>query len=221
MQRGNNRQSIFFGSDDYRSFLEYLAKGADEHGCTVHAYVLMTNHVHLLMSASRRDSIARTMQSLGRGYVARINRRHQRTGTLWEGRYKASLVDTEDYLLACYRYIELNPVRAGMAAHPDQYRWSSYEYHARGVPNALLVPHPVYTNLGTSPEARQRAYREFVRKPTDEEEMSAIRAAVSHCLAVGSEPFKNRMEELLGRRMRPGRAGRPPKENKGQSENAR
>lgn len=132
IQRGNNRQPVFFHADDYRFYLVCLQEAAATQGSAVHAYVLMTNHVHVLLTPRWPTSIAKVMQSLGRRYVQYINTTYHRTGTLWEGRYRASLVDAEPYLLACYRYIELNPVRAGMVQHPEEYPWSSYRWHALG-----------------------------------------------------------------------------------------
>ena len=139
IQRGNNRESCFFDAEDYRCYLDALGHASKQCGCAVHAYILMTNHVHLLVTQERRDGVSAMMQSLGRRYVRYINDRHRRTGTLWEGRYKAALVDSERYLLACYRYIELNPVRAGMVELPGRYPWSSYRYNALGMPDSLVI----------------------------------------------------------------------------------
>lgn len=144
IQRGNNREPCFFAEEDYRRYLDDLAEVAEKHGCRIHAYVLMTNHVHLLMTPAREHSISDTMQALGRRYVYYINKTYRRTGTLWEGRYKASLIDTEAYLLTCMRYIELNPVRATMVEHPGEYQWSSYAANAQGTTNPRITPHPVY-----------------------------------------------------------------------------
>src|SRR5258707_14582744 len=132
IQRGNNRGAIFFDDEDYRLYAGWLAEAAVQYGCAVHAYVLMTNHVHLLVTPARETSLPRTMQSLGRRYVRHINAIRRRTGTLWEGRYRAAPIDSEAYFLACSRYVELNPVRASMVGHPRQYRWSSYRSHALG-----------------------------------------------------------------------------------------
>jgi putative transposase len=124
--RGNNRSIIFAADEDYRFFLDCLGDAATRHGCVIHAYVLMTNHVHLLITPEHEGSIGKALQSVGRRYVQYFNYTYQRTGTLWEGRYKATLIDSESYLLTCYRYIELNPVRADMVPHPRDYLWSSY-----------------------------------------------------------------------------------------------
>jgi putative transposase len=125
VQRGNNRQAVFFDDNDYRVYLDWLADAASQHGCLVHAYVLMTNHIHLLMTPATDQSISAALQALGRRFVPYINHSYQRTGTLWEGRFKASPVQNEDYLLTCYRYIELNPVRAGMVENPADYACSA------------------------------------------------------------------------------------------------
>ena len=159
VQRGNNRQATFFCDDDYRFYLACLEEAVEKYQCDVHAYVLMTNHVHLLMVPEEQTSIARVMQSVGRRYVRYVNHVYERTGTLWEGRYKASLVDSERYLLTCYRYIELNPVRAGMVESPEEYKWSSYRAHARGEVNRLVTDAFEYTALGKTDELRQVAYR--------------------------------------------------------------
>src|SRR5262249_15402437 len=132
IQRGNNRQAIFFDDDDYAQFRAFLAQAADAHGCAVHAFVLMTNHIHLLVTPSRETSVPRMMQSLGRRYVRKVNDHYQRSGTLWEGRYRAAPIDSEVYFLACSRYIELNPVRARMCATPADHPWSSYRANAHG-----------------------------------------------------------------------------------------
>jgi putative transposase len=134
IQRGNNRQNVFFAEDDYRFYLEKLADACRKYDCRLHSYVLMTNHVHLLITPMTETGIGKVMQSLGRSYVQYVNFRHRRTGTLWEGRYRATLLDSERYLLTCHRYIELNPVRAGMVADPAAYPWSSYRHNALGEP---------------------------------------------------------------------------------------
>jgi putative transposase len=148
VQRGNDRQPCFYATEDYRRYLAGLRESAIRYGCSVHAYVLMTNHVHLLVTPSSAGAVSRMMQWLGRQYVGYINGRYRRTGTLWEGRYKSCLVDTERYLLTCYRYIELNPVRAAMVADPADYAWSSYRTNAQALPDKVVVPHAEYLRLG-------------------------------------------------------------------------
>jgi putative transposase len=134
-QRGNNRQVCFHADNDYRLYLELLHEACRAHDCSLHAYVLMTNHAHLLMTPATPEGVSKVMRDLGRDYVRAINRTYRRTGTLWEGRFKSSLVDTNRYCLTCYRYIEFNPVRAGMVSHPADYPWSSYHVNARGKPD--------------------------------------------------------------------------------------
>jgi len=155
VQRGVNREPCFFAEEDCHCFLHWLQEAADDWRCVVYAYALMTNHVHLIVTPGTAEGPARLMQSLGRRYVQYINRHYKRSGNLWEGRYKSSAVQTEDYLLVCQRYIELNPVRADMVADPGQYRWSSYRRLALGQPDRLVTPHPLYLALGgTKPAAR-------------------------------------------------------------------
>ena len=152
------------------------------------------------------------MQSLGRRYVVYVNQTYQRTGTLWEGRYKAALIDSERYHLTCYRYIELNPVRAdGMVQHPGEYRWSSYRANALGEQDEVLTPHPQYLALGDDPPARQQAYRALFNTHIDKRSLSAIRESLAQCGVLGSEAFKDQVEYALARRLRPGKAGRPRK----------
>ena len=148
IQCGNNRSVIFVADEDYQFYLEKLNAACQKYECDLHAYVLMTNHVHLLITPHHIGAIGKLMQMLGRYYVQCFNHQYQRTGTLWEGRYKATLLDSDQYLLVCSRYIELNPVRANMVSHPSDYPWSSYAFNALGKENALLTPHPLYLALG-------------------------------------------------------------------------
>ena len=203
IQRGNNRQNIFNEHGDYHFYLENLKEAADKHQCDVHAYVLMTNHVHLLVTPHRDDSIGKMMQMLGRYYVQYFNARNKRTGTLWEGRYKATLIDTQQYLLTCMRYIELNPVRArNMADHPSQYPWSSYRYHALGQRNELITAHREYIRLGATGEQRQAAYRQLFRTHIPEKTLEAIRESTNKAWVLGSERFLQRMAKQLDRSVR-------------------
>jgi len=212
IQRGNNRTACFFAEADYEYFLEFLSKAAKKCACAVHAYVLMTNHVHLLLTPSEVGAVAKLMQSLGRNYVKYVNAAYKRTGTLWEGRYKSSLIDSERYLLACYRYIERNPVRAGMVKQAGDYRWSSYRVHALGLPSDLIVDHPVYTALGKDEKERAEAYRRLVENHIESaEDIQHIRTETNRGGVVGSDQFKDEIESVLGRRVRPGQSGRPNK----------
>ncbi len=163
IQRGNNRHACFDADGDYWFYLEWLEEYAKKHGCAVHAYTLMTNHVHLLLSAKTPDSPAVLMKALGQRYVQYINRQYRRSGTLWEGRYRSCLIQQDAYLMGCQRYIELNPVRAGMVEHPGEYRWSSYRANAQGEPNTLLTSHLLYAQLGVDAQERQQAYPELFR----------------------------------------------------------
>lgn len=222
IQRGNNRQPCFFATKDYQLYLDWLGLACDKYGCVVHAYVLMTNHVHLLVTPERPGAVGPVMQSLGRRYVRYVNDTHRRTGTLWEGRYKASLVEDETYLLTCYRYIELNPVRARMVERPGDYRWSSYAHNALGRPDPNLTHHPVYLRLGTGPEECRQSYSELFPSRLDEGLLKTIREALNQELVLGSERFKDGIEGTLKRRARPGKAGRPRRDGgpKGNGEGA-
>jgi len=209
IQRGNNRDPCFLAEPDYRRYLEDLGATAEKTSCRIHAYVLMTNHVHLLVTPMQEHGIGEMMQALGRRYVYYINKTYRRTGTLWEGRYKASLVDSEAYLLSCMRYIELNPVRAEMVGHAGEYRWSSYGANAQGQDDPLLTRHPLYTALGATPSERQYAYRELFRHHLDPDALHEIRTALNHELVLGRSYFKDKIEAMTERQTRLGTAGRP------------
>ncbi len=213
--RGNNRGDIFSAQADYYFFLECLLNAAEKHECAIHAYVLMTNHVHLLMTPQHEEGIGKVLQSLGRRYVQHFNYTQKRTGTLWEGRYKATLIDSEPYLLTCYRYIELNPVRAGMVAHQRLYPWSSYRWHAEGKPDNLITDHPLYMALGKTNEVRQAAYRSLFRSQVGETTLTAIRDATNKGWALGDERFAADIAAAHGRRAAPLLRGRPRKEDNG------
>jgi len=200
IQRGNNRDDIFRVEGDYYFYLEKLAEAAEKHECDIHAYVLMTNHVHLLITPHKEHSIGKMMQSIGRYYVQYFNHSYHRTGTLWEGRYKATLIDTEQYLLTCMRYIELNPVRANhMAKHPSEYPWSSYRCNALGQSNALVTPHAEYKRLGKTATDRQAAYRQLFQAHIPAMTLAAIREATNKAWVLGSDRFKLRMQKRLNR----------------------
>jgi putative transposase len=209
VQRGNNRQPCFFVNEDYQFYLGCLEKACQRHGCAVHAYVLMTNHVHLLVTPTEEFALSWVMQDIGRRYVYRINRRHHRSGTLWEGRYKACLVDTEHYLLACYRYLELNPVRAKIVEHPEHYRWSSCVVNAHGNTDPIVQQHPLYVALGRTAVERQRAYRELLRDQLDKQELTTIREALNRQLILGDDGFIDKIQSMTRHRLRPGKPGRP------------
>ena len=212
IQRGNNRQAIFFEEADYRRYLSLLGKGKERYGCSVHTYVLMTNHVHLLMTPVEVDSVSRIMQYVGRHYVPYINHKYKRTGTLWEGRFKAGIVDSTTYLLACYRYIELNPVRAGMVEEPGYYAWSGFHANGLARSDALITAHPEYSKLGETPLQRAENYRMLFRQPITDAEISSIRDYVQSGTPLGGNRFKEEIEAALTvsvgkpHRGRPGRA---------------
>lgn len=213
IQRGNNREPIFVGDDDYLFYLECLQEAAERHGCAIHAYVLMTNHVHLLATPETEHSLPKTLQSIGRRYVQYFNYTYERTGTLWEGRYKATLIDSERYLLTCMRYIELNPVRAGMVKHPGDYPWSSYQYNAWGDENPLVIPHSLYRRLDRNTDARRSAYRQLFRAQLAKADVDAIREATNKAWVLGNDRFREKIETLSGRRASQQARGRPRKDS--------
>ena len=212
IQRGNNRQACFFSHADYCAYLQWLDHYASKHRCQVHAYVLMTNHVHLLLSADTLDGAAALMKALGQRYVQLVNRTYRRSGTLWEGRFRSCLTQDDTYLLACQRYIELNPVRAGMVNHPAEYRWSSYRANAQGESNRLVQPHALYQALGATAPERQSAYRELFRYQLDPGIVDQIRKATNGNYASGNDRFSEQMATALARRVTPGNGGRPRKQ---------
>lgn len=211
IQRGNNRGPIFFADDDYGRYREWLRAAAAEHGLAIHAYVLMTNHMHLLATPARTDSVPRALQSLGRRYVRYINTTYRRTGTLWEGRYRATPIDSDRYLLECCRYIELNPVRARMVNAPGDYRWSSHRALAGEAGDPLVTPHALYDCLGADRAQRQAAYRELFALALDTEFIDDLRRATQGGWALGDADFKRRIAETLGRRVEKLPRGRPRK----------
>lgn len=221
IQRGNDRRPCFFAPIDHTRYLQDLHETARHEGCAVHAYVLMTNHVHLLLTPTTTGAVGRTLQALGRRYVRYINDRYCRTGTLWEGRYKACMVGDDRYLLQCHRYIDLNPVRAGMVAAPADYPWSSYRCHALGVPNPIITPHQAMLALGQTPDERQQRYRQLVTQALAADEIDAIRRHVQHQFVYGSDRFRRTIEAQLGRSLGPKKIGRPRKAELGSAEQSK
>jgi putative transposase len=215
IQRGNNRGACFFDKDDYAVYLAHLRALAATFECAVHAYCLMTNHVHLLLTPRRADGSALLMKHLGQRYVQHVNRTYRRSGTLWEGRFRSCLIDSESYLLACQRYIELNPPRAAIVRHPRQYRWSSYRANAEGNANELIRPHEQYRRLGRSAAARQEAYRALFDAAPDDVVVADIRQATNGGFVLGSERFAQEIARTLGRRVERGKPGRPPRSKDG------
>lgn len=208
--RGNNRQAIFRGDADRLFLHRVLAEGGSKFGARVHAYVFMANHVHILVTGARDESVSKAIQSAGRRYVAYFNLVHRRTGTLWEGRFHSSLIDTDRYFLACQRYIELNPVRAGICGHPSEFKWSSHRHYAQGVPDDLVTRHSLHDeHFRSGPAAYCRIFEEGVTVETIE----AIRDALQYGWALGDDAFRAKITELSGRRSERlslvGRPGQP------------
>ena len=185
IQRGNNRGNCFFGDGDRLAYLRYLEAFSRDSGCSVHSFCLMTNHVHLLLTPPEAGACSFLMKSLNQHYVQHVNRVHGRTGNLWEGRYRSCLAASERYVLACYRYIELNPVRAGITAHPREYPWSSYRCNAERRPSSFLSPHPAFLTLGSDPSRCRDAYRQLVEDPLDQQVIEEIRGASRTGRALG------------------------------------
>lgn len=212
IQRGNNRGLCFRVDGDRQLYLRLLSDAAAQHQCAIHAYVLMPNHVHLLVTPESVGGVAGMMQDVGRRYVRLFNNSHRRTGTLWEGRYKSNLVDSETYLLTCHRYIELNPVRAGLVDDPLQYRWSSHRHYACGVHNPLITRHAVFERLAEDEAARRGAFVALFQAALDVQTLERIRMTVKQGWALGSEDFLNQVETTLGRSARAPKRGRPFKQ---------
>jgi putative transposase len=213
IQRGNNHLPCFFAEDDYRFYLNCLDEGRQKYNVSVHAYVLMTNHVHLLMTPMDMTGISRLMQSIGRRYVQYINYTYRRSGTLWEGRHKASLIQAENHLLTCYRYIEMNPVRAQMVEHPGDYPWSSYRHHAYGEQNPIISDHSLYNELDNNKKSRLACYRELFLTDIEKEALQAIRKAINFSMPLGNNRFQEEVEEVLKRKVGYAKRGRPIKKN--------
>jgi putative transposase len=209
IQRGNNRTACFLSVEDYRAYLHWLRRYAEPLGVQLHAYALMSNHVHLLLTPQRPEHASRLMQALGRRYVRYVNEKYGRSGTLWEGRFRACGVHAEDYLLACMRYIELNPVRAGLAASPELYRWSSHRHNAQGVDDPLLTAHALYTGLGSGAAERRTAYRALFGSELDEATLDRIRAATNKGHLLAPEDVRRLAEARLGQPLGPAPRGRP------------
>lgn len=208
-QRGNNRCLCFADDRDRLLYLALLAEAAATEQCSVHAYVLMTNHVHILASAQGDHALSGMMKRVGEKYVRSFNKKHSRTGTLWEGRFSSSIVDTQAYLLTCYRYIESNPVRAGMVATPGDYPWSSFAHNAGVRPSALVRPHPVYLALGGTAAERFEAYRALFTRAEARADLDLIRGCINSGLALGDAEFVRRIEQESGRPASRKPGGRP------------
>lgn len=209
IQRGNNRQAIFADASDQELLLELLEEHSRKHGVAIHAYVLMSNHFHLLATPETAEGIPLMMQAIGRAYVRRFNQRHGRTGTLWEGRYKSTLIQAERYLLACMVYIDLNPVRAGLVTDPANYPWSSHQHYIGRRSDRLVTPHPLYWEMGNTPFARDAAYAELVRAGVTVDQQRALTDSALRGWALGEPDYVADLQRRTARRVTKARAGRP------------
>ena len=213
VHRGNNRADCFFRDEDRAFYLFHLSRLLPRSECDLHAYCLMGNHVHLLLSARVASGCGRLMKGIAQLYAQYINKTYGRSGYLWESRYKSCLVQLEDYLLACYRYIELNPVRARLVRRPDEYPWSSYAANAKGEPSPLITPHGQYVSLGRDAAERQAVYREMFGSLLGDQQLDEIRSATNGGYVLGSPAFKRAISRIVGRRVEKGSAGRPVRES--------
>lgn len=211
IQSGNDRQIIFRDSDDYVAFLGWLREAAKQFKVAIHAYALMPNHLHLLVSPADGTGLGRMMQWVGRHYVPYFNAKYLRTGTLWQGRYKAAVIESEQYFLVCSRYIESNPVRKGLTAAPEDYPWSSYPHHIGIKPDPLITDHHVYWALGNTPFDREASYKALMEQGLGTREVDALTQATLKGWPLGSESFKTLLAKQVGRRVRPAKRGRPQK----------
>lgn len=202
IQRGNNRHPCFASNDDMATYTHNLDKASTRYQVDIHAWVFMSNHVHLLVTPNLIDGVSSMMQHIGRHYVRYFNKKYSRTGTLWEGRFRSCLVQQENYFLICQRYIELNPVRANMVDDPADYQWSSYRTNALGLESKINQPHEIYLSLGTSARKRQTAYRSLFGREISAGIIKEIRGATNKGLVLGSEKFKDAMEAMGGQRAR-------------------
>lgn len=209
IQRGNNRSVCFCSEGDLAFYAHCLKDYSKKFDVNIHAWVFMTNHVHLLATPLKEGAVSKMMQSIGRMYVRYFNKTYQRSGTLWEGRYRSCLVESDRYLLQCYRYIELNPVAANMVQHPADYHWSSYQCNGLGKVSELLSPHQVYLSLGKTTDERLMNYRALFKSHLEEAMIAEIREAVHKGLALGSNRFKEQIAQKYNRRVVPMKAGRP------------
>ncbi|MFN0300304.1 MAG: transposase [Burkholderiales bacterium] len=209
VQRGHNRAPCFFGEEDYSIYLHWLGEALGEAQCALHAYVLMTNHAHLLLTPRKAEAVPRLMMSLGRRFVQYMNRTHGRSGALWDSRYKSSVIQPDTYLLTCQRYIELNPVRAATVSGPAHHRWTSYRRNALGAADSRITPHALYLELGSSDKARQAAYRALFRTQLEQTTIDDIRLALNQNQPLGNARFYAMIERATGTRREARVQGRP------------
>lgn len=209
IQRGNNRQAIFSSTADYQALLGLMDENAKKFGVAVHAYVLMSNHFHLLVTPESADALPRMMQGVGRRYVRYFNDSQRRSGTLWEGRYRSTLIQTESYLLACMAYIDLNPVRAGLVAEARDYPWSSHAHYAGLRSDRLVTPHPLFWTLGNTPFSREAAYTDMVRAGVPPGQQIALTQSALSGWALGDPDFVADLQKRTARRVSKTQSGRP------------
>jgi len=199
MHRGNNRQNIFETDDDITRIKEDIEQGLKKSGCLLHAYVIMNNHLHLLVTPNSKEQLSAFMQSMANRYVRYYNSLHQRTGTIWEGRYKSCLVDSEKYLFSLYKYIEMNPVKANMVSNVAEYKWSSYPYNALGQPDKLITEHTLYNKLSDTPEQRKFKYKELFDELDITDQQKYITKATLAGEVYGSSAFHNKISQQVKR----------------------
>ena len=211
LHRGYNRGSLFFSEEDSETFLDFLGDALESQQCSLHAYVLMVNHYHLVITSGDAESIPRLMQSIGRRYTAYLNQKYDREGMLWDGRYKSTILDSDGYVLGCQCYVEANPLRAGIVFQPDKYRWSSYSHNAKGRVDPLLSAHPTYHALGATAIARRQAYRELFSRGLTKLQLETLRDATQREWVPGGDRFREEIKRALGRRIDPPILGRPRK----------
>jgi len=209
LQRGHNKRACFRETNDYLLYVSLLKEAIRLHPTDVHAYVLMTNHVHIVATPARMEMLSRALKFVGERYAMHFNRKYGLTGGIWEGRFKAGLIDSESHLLCCYRYVELNPVRAGMVRHPGEYPWSSHRANAWGEDSELISPHSLYLTLGATPESRTRAYRQFAAIVPPESEICQIRSATDGCRMIADPDALPRLAAQWGERWVHRPVGRP------------
>ena len=211
IQRGNDRQTIVHDDADREKLLTLLSEQAAVFNVSIHAYVIMDNHLHLLATPDTDEGLPKLMQAVGRSYVRYFNNRHQRTGTLWEGRYRSNLIESERYLLACMVYIDLNPVRAGMVPQPALFKWSSHKHCIGQVSDKLVTPHALFWGLGNTPFAREAAYAELVNAGLNLAEQEQLTRGALSGWALGAPGFVNELQQVTKRRLAPAKSGRPAK----------
>ncbi len=211
VQRGHSKEPVFFENEDYRAYLDWLAEAAKRYGCALHAYVLMTNHVHILATPETKNSISLMMQYTGRYYVPYINNAYGTSGSIWEGRYKSALINDEQYLLTCMRYIELNPVRADMVSTPSLYRWSSYRANAQGKADTIITQHELYKKLARNKTERLEAYRALFKSHIDQKDHDKLQKSYQTGTPLGDDYFREKIERKLKCKVGQDRRGKPSK----------